>query len=337
MADHETTKSLLIVALGLLCAGIAGWGWRHLWRIPARWRRTAAALGTFILSLVAVLLIGIGGAWYWYYHRPIPNGITQKALFQGITYTRDVRDDPRPLVIHVLKVDVHAPGIEFFVTPGEPTKGHDLPARKTSQFLEEFDLQIAVNGSFFEPWWSHAPWDYYPHVGDPVNVKGLSSSQGSVYAPDPEAYPVLYISANNDVTIDTPPDEIYNALAGNTILLKQGEIPSDLPGSSFYTDLHPRTAVGTDQQGETMIIVVVDGRQPNYSEGVTMAELAEIMREYGCYDALNLDGGGSSTMVIEGSSGKADILNSPIDNHIPGRERPVANHLGIWARRLHVR
>ena len=83
-----------------------------------------------------------------------------------------------------------------------------------------------------------------------------------------------------------------------------------------------------------MIILLVDGRQPNYSEGVTMAELVGILREYGAYSALNLDGGGSTTLAIEGESGEPVLLNSPIDNRIPGRERPVANHLGIFARRI---
>jgi hypothetical protein len=45
---------------------------------------------------------------------------------------------------------------------------------------------------------------------------------------------------------------------------------------------------------------------------------------------MNLDGGGSSTLVIEGEDGQPVILNSPIDHYIPGTERPVANHLGIY-------
>jgi exopolysaccharide biosynthesis protein len=48
---------------------------------------------------------------------------------------------------------------------------------------------------------------------------------------------------------------------------------------------------------------------------------------------MSLDGGGSSTMVIEGDDGEPKILNSPIDQYIPGRERPVANHLGIYLNR----
>lgn len=76
---------------------------------------------------------------------------------------------------------------------------------------------------------------------------------------------------------------------------------------------------------------VVDGRQPNYSEGVTLEELALLLREYGAHDAMNLDGGGSTTLVMEGDNGQPVLLNSPIDSRIPGRERAVANHLGIFA------
>jgi hypothetical protein len=48
---------------------------------------------------------------------------------------------------------------------------------------------------------------------------------------------------------------------------------------------------------------------------------------------MSLDGGGSSTLVIEGEDGLPEILNSPIDSYIPGRERPVANHLGITVKK----
>ena len=54
------------------------------------------------------------------------------------------------------------------------------------------------------------------------------------------------------------------------------------------------------------------------------------MIDQGAHMAMSMDGGGSSTMVIEGDDGLPEILNSPIDNYIPGRERPVGNHLGIY-------
>jgi exopolysaccharide biosynthesis protein len=78
-------------------------------------------------------------------------------------------------------------------------------------------------------------------------------------------------------------------------------------------------------------MVVVDGRQPGYSEGASLMELAELMLEKGAFYAMNLDGGGSSSMVTAGKNGNARLLNSPIDQHIPGRERAVGNHLGIYA------
>jgi exopolysaccharide biosynthesis protein len=60
--------------------------------------------------------------------------------------------------------------------------------------------------------------------------------------------------------------------------------------------------------------------------------LAKLLVDQGAYIGMSLDGGGSSTMVMEGKDGQPVILNSPIDNHIPGRERPVGNHLGIYAK-----
>ncbi len=125
---------------------------------------------------------------------------------------------------------------------------------------------------------------------------------------------------------------MYNAISGNGILLEQGL--SQVADSAPYFDTPlPRTAIALDKTSRFMLIIVVDGRQPNYSEGVTLAELAEIVAGFGGYTALNLDGGGSTALVAIGKSGKPIQLNSPIDNRIPGRERPVANHLGIYARR----
>ncbi len=86
------------------------------------------------------------------------------------------------------------------------------------------------------------------------------------------------------------------------------------------------------EQQFLMLLFVIDGRQPNYSAGATLTELAEVILEHGGHHALNLDGGGSSTLVIEGPDGQPEVLNSPIHRRIPpSRERPVANHLGVHA------
>ncbi|HEX6271354.1 MAG TPA: hypothetical protein VFZ43_14040, partial [Anaerolineales bacterium] len=53
--------------------------------------------------------------------------------------------------------------------------------RTTSHFLDEFGLQIAINGGGFSPWWSRGPADYYPHIGDPITPAGFTASNGDVY------------------------------------------------------------------------------------------------------------------------------------------------------------
>ncbi len=70
-------------------------------------------------------------------------------------------------------------------------------------------------------------------------------------------------------------------------------------GSDWTTvDRDPRTAIGINRNGRYLYLMVVDGRQPFYSDGATFAELAELMKKQGAYFAMALDGGGSSTMVI---------------------------------------
>jgi exopolysaccharide biosynthesis protein len=76
--------------------------------------------------------------------------------------------------------------------------------------------------------------------------------------------------------------------------------------------------------------MVIDGRQVGYSEGATLAETAEWLRKFGAWNALNLDGGGSSALVMEGPDGEPIVLNSPSGK----LERFVANHLGVFAKPL---
>jgi exopolysaccharide biosynthesis protein len=91
----------------------------------------------------------------------------------------------------------------------------------------------------------------------------------------------------------------------------------------LYTQRHPRTAIGWRADG-TLVLVVVDGRQPRISVGMTINELAHLMLDLGCVEAINLDGGGSSTMVIRNK-----IVNNPSDST---GERPVSDALLIFPR-----
>jgi hypothetical protein len=282
-----------------------------------------------ILSIILIIVFCFGG--YLFLGRGRPALVPMKQnLYEGVTYRRVVQWIPRPMIAHVLIVDTKAKGIEFLVTPPDSEGEHPLKARTTSQFLDEFGLQIAVNGDGFSPWWSRSPADYYPHLGDPVIPLGFAASKGKVYSTgvetDTGVEPVLYISRRNALTFNNQPNNVYSAISGGRMIVQKGEAVPELDNQA----LEPQTAIGINRNGRYLYIVVVDGRQPLYSNGITFAKLAELLIKQGAYIAMSLDGGGSSTMVIEGKNGEPDILNSPIDNYIPGRERPVGNHLGIY-------
>lgn len=281
-----------------------------------------------IIGLLVVMSLCVGGYLLYDRGRPAPLPMKQ-TLYEGVTYRRVVRLLPRPMIAHVMIIDTKEKGIEFLVTPPDAKGETPLKARTTSQFLEEFNLQIAINGSGFSPWWSNSPADYYPHVGDPIAPSGLTASNGEVYWTGDDldgVPPALYISRRNGLSFNNKPNKVHSAISGDRMLVLKGAVAPDLEGE----ERQPRTAIGINRNGRYVYLVVVDGRQPFYSEGATFTELAQLLIDQGAFMAMSLDGGGSSTMVVEGDDGKPVILNSPIDHYIPGTERPVGTHLGIY-------
>lgn len=259
-----------------------------------------------------------------------PRSDLKAVLFEGLSYQREARDTPRPLLIHVVEIDLTEPGVSFLVTPGKPWPGLDLPPRTTSQFLAEFGVQVAVNGGFFEPARGPSPEDGIIQGEDLLDVWGLAISDGQVYSDDNPRFPVLCLSgAGAQIERNGCPEETRNALAGSPLLVERGE-PAWSSIARYRRALHPRTAVAINEAGDMLWLIVVDGRQPNYSEGVTLDELAQLALDLGAHTALNLDGGGSTTLVVEGAHGPR-VLNSPIHRRIPLRQRPVGNHLGVYA------
>jgi hypothetical protein len=282
----------------------------------------------FLLFILFGLILLAGGYFLFSRDRPAPVPVKEK-IMGGVTYQRIVRYLPHSMIAHVLIIDKKDKKMQFMVTPPDDVDGGALKARTTSQFLEEFGVQIAINGDGFHPWWSRSPVDYYPHEGEPVTPNGFTASYGDRYADglqDIRPEPTLYISRRNELTFNRPPGKIFHALSGDRMLIQGNDILPDLDD----TEIDPRTAIGINQNGRFIYLVVVDGRQPFYSEGATYAELAQLLQDLGAFYAMSLDGGGSSTMVIEGENGEPVILNSPIDSYIPLRERPVANHLGVF-------
>jgi hypothetical protein len=282
------------------------------------WWAVLLALGLSTICLVVYLAVVRG--------RPAPVPVKHTYYDGAVTYHRRVYYLPNLVVAHVLTVDTKAKGLRLLVTPADNGDGPPLNARTTSQFLSDFGMQFAVNGDGFFPWWSRGPLDYYPQPGDPVTPNGFAAAYREIYAEGSD--PILYISPRNGLSFRKP-GRVFHAIGGDRYLLKGGELVEGLDDSQR----EPRTAVGFNKNGRWLYLVVVDGRQPFYSSGATFLELARILKAHGAHNGMSLDGGGSATMVMAGEDGQPKLLNTPIDQRLPGRERPVANHLGVFFNR----
>jgi exopolysaccharide biosynthesis protein len=119
---------------------------------------------------------------------------------------------------------------------------------------------------------------------------------------------------------------IVQAIGGMPRLIADGEISLEADSvietvpQGFSDTRHPRTAVGISEDGRKIWLIVVDGRRPDHSVGFSLQELAEFLLELGAYSAINLDGGGSSSITFMGQ-----VLNKPSD----GRVRPVTNSFHV--------
>ena len=113
---------------------------------------------------------------------------------------------------------------------------------------------------------------------------------------------------------------VLDTVGGNPTLVEAGQIPGqNVYGSGAFFGRNPRTGVGTTPDGE-ILLVAVDGRQPKYSVGMTLEEFSKLFLSLGADYALNLDGGGSTTMVVNGA-----VKNRPSD----GSERGVSSAITI--------
>lgn len=117
-------------------------------------------------------------------------------------------------------------------------------------------------------------------------------------------------------------DSIKTAVGGGGRILVNGSAVSD---GTIISGRQPRTALGISQDGNTLILMVVDGR--GTSIGATQSEMVDLMKEYGAYNAMHLDGGGSSTMVVE----TADEDSLSVKNQVSeGTPRKIMTALGVY-------
>ena len=202
--------------------------------------------------------------------------------------------------------------------PGYYTKGSTAASRKTAAPTLPFKgatttaqaaayetatgetVYLAINADFFNM--------------DTFHTRGQLAMEGNVIQTyGTRATPYFAVLKDGSYAIrpfGSPMGDVKEAVAGYHWLVRNGSIV-------INEDVrHPRTAIGIKSDG-TVVIFAVDGRQEPYSVGMTLQELAELMQAAGCVNAINMDGGGSTSMFIKGASspcGVDGIVNHPCNS-----------------------
>jgi len=284
------------------------------------WFRTAATL--LIVALAGCRPLSSSGATASLGVMPFPvDGVATQVVAPGVVH-RTLRSATGPWTINVLYADLDR------CNNTEAVKGADtaIGRYKTSALLAALAAHEkvvgGVNGDFFNL-----------KDGSPTNVlivngHMLSRPNGKpVLALDSAGVPHISRFALSDGRLT--PFHPINAIGGRGILVRDSSIYADVDtvGNAGFRGRNPRTAAGIARASRQLILVTVDGRDVN-SAGMTLRELAELMRALGARDALNLDGGGSTTFVYADpdSAGRLRIANHPSDKR---GERTVGDALAI--------
>jgi hypothetical protein len=211
--------------------------------------------------------------------------------------------------LHVVLVDLASPEVSVVATRPEDR------FTTTTEFARRYGAVVAVNANF----WGHGSC-------------GLAAGGGQVYPTIYEDGCVATLGvgpSNNAVALDTSgsshgplPAMITEAWSGKPWLMRDGQAPRNWVRPQHLYRPNPRTAAALTADHRTMILLSADGRRPGVP-GLTGFQLVDVLREFGAYDAINLDGGGSTTLVMN-----SRLVNRPSDHH----ERAVITHLGIRLR-----
>lgn len=256
-----------------------------------------------------------------------------KKLCEGIWYCSLEFNEPRIMKLSVVKIDLSNPKIKFKITSKSEKWGQsmeELPQftihterRKSRSFMEDAvrngeNMVIAVNGAPWTPW--QKPWNHRY-----AQVSGLLISDGELIAGASPLYPSFIVSKDGSCDIvalneNSDLSNIQYAMSGFGIVLKNDvfHIPDDVK------QLAPRTAYGLDKDKKTLYLLVIDGRQETYSMGSSVHEAGQLLQYFGAFDVINMDGGGSTTLLIR-ENNEIKKLNY----HKNGAERTVAATLGI--------
>jgi len=255
-------------------------------------------------------------------------------IFLGVDMATGKADSPRLMRVYAIRIDTKAEGIEFLSTPqaeeGFADNVKETVRQTVPQFLEAHHLQVAVNANFYSPFNAETV-----RTSGPSNLIGLAVSQGQIVSKNEKNKPAFLVFKENRVEIvdvqddSDPPADVETAVAGNRILVKEGTV---VPQSDDA--VHPRTAVGISKDGRYVYFVVIDGRQPEFSIGTSDFETGQWLVKFGAWNGMNLDGGGSTTMVVRSHEDKAKVLNVPVGQGKPHTLRYNGNNIGVRAMSL---
>ena len=266
-------------------------------------------------------------------------------IASGVKYVCVNMDEPREMAGHIVRVDLKTPGIRVTGTRRAPEWGKPMPdytkkkmpidtARQTTRdFLEEYrangtNMVFAVNTSAWRPWEK-------PHNHKYGKFINFLVSGGEVVSNSRRRCPMLVVFTNNVAVgtnrLDTADvKSVAVAHPGYDIesILENGKVVKSKK-KQYTPAIAPRTAMGVSADGRYVYALVVDGRQKGYSVGAELSDLARILRAAGADDAVNMDGGGSSTIAFwDGSKNETVIPN----RHDAQRKnyRAVAANMGFY-------
>jgi Phosphodiester glycosidase len=251
-------------------------------------------------------------------------------LYQGISEaTATIQGSAGTAYGYVMQINLDAPGIGFTTTPltagGSAGGSVETKSQTTAQFLQATGTQVAVNANTFNNCCSTTA---------PANetLNGLEISNGVLVSPDSAGTADLLLTANNQASMvaggTANLNGVQNAIAGFGYVVQGGaNVASGASGASTASD--PRMIVGLSQNDQFLYLVAIDSGSSD-GNGLTGSEEANFMLDIGAYTAINMDGGGSTSMVVQGSNGKPSVLEAPFT----GAERYDGNNLGVFAQPL---
>ncbi|HMD37000.1 MAG TPA: phosphodiester glycosidase family protein [Vicinamibacterales bacterium] len=279
--------------------------------------------------------------------------------YSGITYVDRTESSPRALHMHVAQIDLRTQGLRFRLSPHAGPR--EVVRQTTLTFLRDEHAQLAINVHYFLPWPSDDPssslvgiaafdGDVYSAFEHPVqryaivdDAPGLNIDRdnGASIVHRDASYAdgrhvreavTLWTTVSGSAQIVTggsPTVPVYRDAQHPDGLLEPGGPNSYSNAHSWCDALVARTAIGLSRDARTLTIFTVDGR--GGSGGMRLDEVARLLiADYSVWNALNLDGGGSTSMAMaDPLTGEAAIVNTSSDNPFGRR---VGSSLAVFAR-----